>query len=250
MSAEDCRHSAVNSRRAVSQPDDNLSDDSSSDELIRDDPELAEFSDLIANLRSGGPIEPEAPADHVWAQIEASIVGTEPTLGTAPIARLDDARNDRLEAAERQTAWGRRAAMFTAVAAALLLVAVPIGLALRGDDDPPVELAAAELGVLTSAASEPGTAALIDRDDNGLWLKVSADADAAGTDFLELWMLRIGEDGEPAEVISLGKLDGSDGYDVPDDIDLNETWLVDISVEIDDGDDQHGGNSVLQGQLS
>ena len=234
----------------MSQPDDNVSDETFDDELVRDDPELAEFSDLIANLRSGESIEPEAPADHVWAQIESYIVGTEPTLGTAPITRLDDARNDRAEAAERRTARGRRAAVFTAAAAALLLVAVPIGLALRGDDEPPVELAAAELGVLTSAASEPGEAALVDSDDNGLWLNVSADAETSGTDFLELWMLRVDEEGEFAEVISLGKIDGSDGYDVPDDIDLNGTWLVDISVEADDGDDQHGGNSVLQGQLS
>lgn len=229
----------------MSQPDDNLRDD-----LIRDDPELAEFSDLIANLRSAEAVEPESPSPDVWAGIQASLADADSQAAVAPVADLSAARTARSESATRRSSFGSRGAILTAVAAALLLVAVPVGLALRGADGPePVELAAASLDVLTVAASEPGDAVLFEAEEEGLWLEVNADAQTAGSDFLELWLLRVDADGQPVEIVSLGELDGSENYEVPADLDLNATWLVDVSVEEDDGDDTHGGNSVLRGEL-
>lgn len=204
-----------------------------------DDAELTEYADLVNNLRAGQPIEPVQPSAAVWHNISASIDGAEP-VQEAPVIDLDVAR---------QRSRGRTAAVLVAVAAALLLVAVPVGLALRGGDED-VELASAELLVLDDTVGADTTSASLVSKGSDLALELDAGAIATdGTDFAEVWLLRVNDDGS-IEPISLGQVDSSGRYDVDDNLDLNETWLVDVSIEPDDGDHEHSGHSVLQGDLS
>ena len=210
------------------------------DKHAADDAELPEFGDLIKNLRAGATGEPETPPSSVWQKIEAA---------THPVSDLADARvSDLADARRRRDSIAKRGAILTAVAAALLLVAVPIGLAIRGSGND-VLLASAELEVIGQGAVVPGQADLVQVNDD-IALELEAFATTQGSDFLELWLLKFDADGGLLDAVSLGSIVGSGRYDVPDDLDLTGSWKVDISVEVDDGDDEHGGNSVLRGDLA
>ena len=49
---------------------------------------------------------------------------------------------------------------------------------------------------------------------------------------------------------SLGVFDGPGTYEVPADIDPELFPVVDISIELDDGDPTHSGDSVVRGELA
>ncbi|MFO7690381.1 MAG: anti-sigma factor, partial [Cryobacterium sp.] len=69
---------------------------------------------------------------------------------------------------------------------------------------------------------------------------------AADETLREVWLLNADATG----LVSLGLLDGSSGrFAVPSGIDLGRYPLVDVSVEPDDGDPGHSGNSIVRGDL-
>lgn len=203
-----------------------------------DDAELTDYADLLNNLRAGQPIEPVEPSPDAWSKLQAAV--NTPVEAIAPVVDLG---------AARERSRGRTAAVLVAVAAAFLLVAVPVGLALRGGEED-IELASAELLVLDDSVGAAPTSASLVSNGSDLALTLEADDLATeGSDFAEVWLIRVADDGS-IEPVSLGRADSSGRYDVDDDLDLGETWLVDVSIEPDDGDHEHSGHSVLQGDLS
>lgn len=135
---------------------------------------------------------------------------------------------------------GKRFAIITAVAAAILLVAVPLSLSLRGESlDQRAELLA--LGEFTGL----GTAELTDRT---LSVDLEGLEPLDGADY-ELWLLDL-EGDDLQDLVSLGLVNEDGTFTVPEGIDLNEFSVVDVSVEPQDGDETHSGNSVLRGPLS
>ena len=53
------------------------------------------------------------------------------------------------------------------------------------------------------------------------------------------------------ETASLGVLEGSEGtFEVPNDVDVDEFNLVDVSEEPQDGDPTHSGDSIVRGPLT
>ncbi len=210
----------------------------------------ADFGEVIDILRGGLPESPsERPSESVWDAIASEL---ELPGRVAPTARLADpevaaggpsANGAVVRDISSARSWGRRGAIFTAVAAALLLVAVPVGLAIGGDGDPDRR---AELLAMSDFAGS-GEAELDGRD-----LNVRFDGDAAPDgSFYELWLLDL-DGGEVARLESLGQIEvAADGtYQVPDGIDLDEYDVVDVSVEPDDGNPEHSGVSVLRGDLT
>lgn len=223
-----------------------------------------EFDDLIGLLREG-PIDltDEQPSASVWAGIssELGLAGgkslsstTNTTLSAAPslahastFAVEEAPETNVVSLSSRRPSWGRPAAILTLAAAVVLLLAVPVTLSLRTGEG--VELvAAAELELLEG---QTGTAVVADllSVDGDLVMDVDVPTDVGDDEFLELWLLEVTGDGEVIPA-SLGRIDGSGRYDVPDDVDLERFTLVDISVEIDDGDASHSGNSVVRGELT
>jgi hypothetical protein len=74
----------------------------------------------------------------------------------------------------------------------------------------------------------------------------SDDANPAVGESREVWLLTADASG----LVSLGFLDGSTGrFVIPDSIDLDRYPVVDVSVELPDGDPTHSGNSVVRGLL-
>lgn len=216
------------------------------------EPEMAEldseFGPVMGLLRDGPHnIEPVKPSPDLWSKIAHEVsAGQELAAsgaahdGEASVASLDDARQRR---------WGKPAAIITAVAAAILLVAVPVGLSLGSDDPTDVLLASGELDVLDSAADQSAAVELYDTDGN-LWLDLETSRTAAEGEFLELWLIEPDENGDVAALVSLGAIDGPGAYDIPDDVDLDRYSVVDISVEPDDGDPEHSGDSIHRGTVT
>lgn len=209
----------------------------------------SEFGEVMAMLRDGPLDQPlESPGEDVWKSIvtglgddletisvepdgddEVDLDGQAAPSSGAPVISLADRRG-----------WGRPAAMFTAVAAAILLIGVPVGLALRssGPDQ------TAELAALPGFDGFSGRAEVTDRtmevDLDGLQVQEGA--------FYELWLLDL-DGAEVRALHSLGKVDADGSFVVPDDIDLEQFSVVDVSIEPDDGNPDHSGESVLRGGL-
>ena len=72
----------------------------------------------------------------------------------------------------------------------------------------------------------------------------------AGAD-LEVWLIRPDDEGNVADLVSLGVVDPADpgSLDVPAGYDPGAYFVVDISVEPRDGDPTHSGRSILRGPL-
>ncbi|MEM9654716.1 MAG: anti-sigma factor [Actinomycetota bacterium] len=244
-----------------------------------------EFGDVINILNEGRPeIPTERPSEMVWSSIAESLSvssgpspitdgpNTDPSApastdgphgvngsgagsgagsgdgsGDGLMATQPTAQNDqnvspfrRPKDTTRVTA-GRRFAVITAVAAPILLVAVPLSLALRGESlDQRAELVA--IGETPTAA---GTAELTDRT---LAIDLEGLDPLEGADY-ELWLLDL-EGDELQDLVSLGLVNEDGTFTVPDGIDLSQFSVVDVSVEPQDGNEAHSGNSVLRGPLS
>ena len=62
----------------------------------------------------------------------------------------------------------------------------------------------------------------------------------------EVWLIKADASG----LISIGLLDGDTGhFSIPDGVDLAQFPLVDVSVEPDDGNPAHSGDSIVRGEL-
>ena len=222
-------------------------------------------ADVVAALAEGPiAIEPETPSESLWASIAAELdldagspegshggphtISTTPEygitfdpLGTGPAAGP--------AARKAQARWGGRTAFLT-LAAACLLVLIPLGLAVRGGDDSVEVAASADLNVIPGVeTARPGHADLV-IDGDTAQLELDVEAQPAPGEFLELWLLQVDDEGEVAALVSLGPIDGSGTYEIPADVDRTKFTVVDISTEPDDGNHDHSGHSLLRGALT
>ncbi len=177
--------------------------------------------------------ELETPPESVWERIRAEVAAP------ASVPRADPPSTPRT--ASRRPA---RRSLFTLVASvAVLLVLVGIGLLVRPGT--PVVLAAAALDAFPEHPGARGTAE-VEEVDGHRTLTVSLADDAQAGERREVWLITA----DATDLVSLGTLDGDRGdFRVPDDVDLDRFVLVDVSVEPDDGDPGHSGDSIVRGEL-
>jgi hypothetical protein len=229
------------------------------DELERD------FGEVVGMLREGRPeLLTERPGEGVWAAIAAEVGAPHDNRGPAPTdlaahrdpddeagpgqatdpatTAASDAGGDvdRPRSITSAPSWRRRAALLTLAAAAALLVGVPLALSLGGDGGPSRRAQLAALGGFAGT----GQAEL---DDHTLSVELEGAAPQQGA-FYELWLLDL-DGGEVRDLRSLGRVDAGGSFEVPDDVDLDRFDVVDVSLEPDDGNPDHSGDSVLRGDL-
>ncbi len=205
----------------------------------------SDFGEVMAILREGPIDKPtELPSEQVWTAIAKEVGGDvaaaatildeegeadEAVVSPAPVVSLDERRSN-----------GRRFAIITAVAAAILLVAVPLALAIGGDDGPEQRAELLALGGFDGSGQAELSGRTLDIDLEGL--------DAPEGSFYELWLLDL-EGDELQDLRSLGRVDANGSFTVPADVDLSEFSVVDVSVEPEDNNPDHSGDSVLRGGL-
>lgn len=179
-----------------------------------------------------------APPPDLWSGITAEALG--PDVRTAPggvVADLDAHRRNR------RGGW-----LAAAAAVVLLLGAVGVWMAGTAGQDRDELVASADLSLLAGGGS--GTAELRERDDGlHLVVDVAGLSPAQQADFYELWLLTP-EGGDPHSMLKFDERDGLLDAPIPEGMDPAEFPVVDISEEIDDGDESHSGLSILRGSFS
>jgi hypothetical protein len=213
----------------------------------------------VPELADPGP--PVAPPPGLWAGIAAATgVSTAPRPDVVAASALPAGPVPDLPpvpvAPPRADPGGapvvplrpRRSRLVLAAAAALVAgLAIGAGaVALTGDDeDAGVPVADAVLDPLQDSGAS-GRAAVVERADGTLVLRVELAADAPREGYYEAWLLTESVSG----LIPLGVVRaGTEEFELPAEVDIGEYPVVDVSVEQLDGDPTHSGVSVARGQL-
>lgn len=175
-------------------------------------------------------------------------------LSDLPDAAWDPGEVPPLPALPAAPSRERRVAVrpWLAVAAAVVVLAavVAVGLLVRGGDGGGpaggTQIALAPLPGAGAAAG--GTATMVD-GDTGMRLDVHGLAPTPSGQFYELWLL----DG-PRRVMSLGSFrvpsSGAAEVTVPLPVDAADFRYIDVSLEHEDGNPGHSGDSVLRAPTS
>ena len=143
----------------------------------------------------------------------------------------------------------RLRAMRLLSAAAVLLIAMGVGVALLSSGANRTRIAGAELAFDADAFDPAGasTAATVSLVEIGDGYEIEFDSAD-----LELWLISLDADGAPADVVSLGVVDADEPgrHSLPAGLDPEVHFVVDISIEPRDGDELHSGRSILRGALA
>ena len=226
--------------------------------------ELDQLRAVVATARAVEPEDyPSAPPATVWDGIAAEL-----GLGrTTDVDDSDDAAGSHaadeaaasegagvvpLPAPRRDGRERRLSPWLLAAAAAVVGLVVGVGatlVATSGDDDELPVVASTELVVL--ADDTPGGDAEIRGSGSNRVLELDVPGlDPAADGFYEVWLL----DEDAKRLVSVGLLDPSRGtratFPLPEDLDVAEFPVVDVSVEPADGDPAHSGDSVVRGTLT
>ena len=238
--------------------------------VLPDDPDdradLAAYRRVVAAGRTLGPddVATEDPPADLWDRIAGSIHDDPPAeqepvvlAPSSPTGRTPDADVDvgvehapaaggqvvRLDS--RRRAWK----VVAAVAAAAVLVAGIGVVAVNRSSGSGTELVAStDLSLLEGGGS--GSAELLKRSDGmHLVVDVSDLTPAEQADFYELWLLT--PDGKDPQSITKFTQDGGViDVPVPAGVSTSKFPVVDISEEVDDGNEGHSGKSILRGSLA
>jgi len=155
---------------------------------------------------------------------------------------------DRQGSARPRRRSPRRTRIVWILAASLTLVvgvsAAVWGLVLRPTV---VTVAVATLDALPDHPGVTGTADVEADRDGARTLVVTLDGVPTSGSFREVWLIR----SDTTALISLGILTSGRGtFAIPDDVDLRQYDLVDISAEPLDGNPAHSGDSIVRGTLT
>ena len=199
------------------------------------DGELRALRATVATARRSDMLELAAPPPVVWQRIADE-------LGIAAAPSV--ARPDEVVVPLRRSPW-RRPLTAAVAAMAVAAAATAVLVALRPAAPAPAEGTTVPL-VALSETSASGEVVLPDGDgQRSLVVDTSGLPPADG--FYEVWLLDLEQD----RMVALGVLDdsGRGTLTVPDGVRMGDYPEVDVSLEPDDGDPAHSGDSVLRGAL-
>jgi hypothetical protein len=228
---------------------------------LLDDQQLAELAALRRVVAVGRSLRESDrrrsdPPDELWSRIDAEVFGAASPSGTATssaatssAATSSAASSTGAQVVDLASARRARRAPLLAAAAVAVLVLGALGIwAANGEDSRDELVASTDLSLLAGGGS--GRAELRQRDDGvHLVVDVAELSPAEQADFYELWLLTP-EGGDPQSMAKFDQPDGRLDVRLPDGTDTAAFPVVDISEEIDDGDDTHSGLSILRGSFS
>jgi hypothetical protein len=192
--------------------------------------EVAAFAATVATARSAGPDRLPPPPPSVWARVQDELGLAD--AAPAPVAPARTWRRPALSAAALATA-------------AAVVVGLAVSGVLPGTGERPVDGPSAPLLALgpVPASGEVVLAA----GSGGRSLRVDTEGLPQPDGLYEVWLVDL----EAGRLVALGTLDddGRAELAVPAGVDLSDYPEVDVSLEPDDGDPQHSGDSVLRGDL-
>ena len=198
------------------------------------DGEVRALRATVATARHSDMLELAAPPPVVWERIAGEL-----GIGDAgTVARPDDVVVPLRRPPWRGPLTAAAAWLAVAAVAAAVLVAVRPGLT-------PPEGTTVPLVALTATSANGEVVLPADPDERSLVVDTSGLPTADG--FYEVWLLDLERD----RMVALGVLDdsGRGRLTVPEGVQMGDYPEVDVSLEPDDGDPAHSGDSVLRGEL-
>lgn len=232
-----------------------------SDDMTQHDDghDLIDIEQMLRSLSVDDLTSPAPPPAGVWDAIRTELVASGDLAAPVTLPTAAPAPSAVTSLAEHRARHGvaGRPFLLAAAAVVLMVVGAVVVVATRGSD--PQVLASATL-TWDPAAFDPlgadATArAQLVRADDGYEIVITDAQLPAGVEEnadLELWLISLDGDGNPADVQPVSLVDPADPgtYQVPAELDPDTYTVVDISIEPRDGDDAHSGRSILRGQLS
>lgn len=201
--------------------------------------EVARLSEVVA-LAEEAPedVVDDASLDHLWAGIAAQAFGDTDTSGAAPMDA--DEHSAEVIPLRRAAPWVALSAVAAGIAIIAALVAVgPFA------DDAPTPVAVADLAPFADAPVDAVEGQFVTTDGTAtLQLDLSA-LPPRDDAFYEVWLL----DADTGRMVSLGPARPDDTYALPQGVEVGDYPSVDVSVEPQDGDPTHSGDSVLRGPV-
>ncbi|MFF2369182.1 anti-sigma factor [Agromyces sp. NPDC058110] len=239
-------------------------DNATAEHLASCDPCRSEYESYLTAAAAGRSsvtteLDLESPPSSVWAGIHAEL-GLDESLRPDPVNALEAAPSRPEHAqplrpatagvvAERSRTGVRRWWPAIAAAAAVigLVAGIAIGANVMGSTTPGSERVVAEARLEPFPGWNADGRAFLEQDDDGRYsMLVELDGAVDVDGLTEVWLLRE----EPIGLVSLGLLDGTSArFALPDDLDVSEFSVVDLSAEQPDGDPAHSGDSIVRGQL-
>ncbi len=205
--------------------------------------------DAVAVPELAAPGSSVAPPPRVWDAIAAATAVSatpRPDILPAPVVPTGEVAAPR-EAEVVPVRSRRRPALLVAaavVAGAVVGAGAVAVVQARDDEGEPVTAVALDPLAGNEAS---GRAEVVQLDDGSRVVEVDLDAPPLdGDEYYEIWLI----DQDVVGMVPLGIVrPGSQTFELPADLDLEQFPLVDVSVEPLDGDPTHSGVSVARGEL-
>ncbi len=212
------------------------------------DLQLLEMLDDIKQRIGDEPPVLDAPPAEVWAGIQNHIDAEEPIPSPADEMSVLTHTDSVVTSLDHHRRRRRPAGILLTAVAASVVTAIAFASVLRDDSRIVGEV---ELATLTDqGAPSLGTATIVE-EDGATRLDINFDTDLVGAEeTYELWII----DSDVDQMYSLGEI-GSTGdgdqrsYEIPEGVDIRDFPIVDISLEPDDGNPAHSGDSHFRGVL-
>lgn len=219
---------------------------------LRDDPASAElmappaglWSAISAELGFEASAEVDTPPPtHVTPPPTPTPA---PTHVAAPVPVAPVIPLARPNGTAAQRARRGRGGVLVAAAAALVAVLGATAVVVANRDPGPDVVAEVALEALESGGS--GEAKLVRLGDGRVRLDIEQQlAEVPQNSYVEVWLIDPSSDLQ--RMVSLGSVDRSGTFAIPNGIDPATYSIVDVSIEPADGDPTHSGRSVLRGTL-
>jgi len=214
--------------------------------------ELEAYERTVDRIRDGA-VEPVPLPDGLWERIAAEVDvdedRTPATVVPLPVAggaTPPRARDRRVRRSLARRFSGR--ALLAACLATAIVVGGGVGLGAWIAQRPPAEqvLATIDLAPLADGLDD-ASASVVERDGHRVLVIDAADLPSPSGGTLDVWLI----DANVVGMVNVGILDESHAeYVLPDDLDLDEFPIVDVSIEPLDGDPTHSGDSIWRGSLA
>ena len=208
---------------------------------VRDDSDVSDGPDVSDGLDvSDGPMQDE-PQDNI-RQLAGEWSPRDSAASAVSSAAVPDSGRRRSSRARR--------GLSLALAAAIALV-IGFGLGFLVDRFVQPAQTVVERAQLQALPAWPGARgeAWVERDGSGdRFLEVRVDSSRPDPGYRQVWLI----DRNVKAMASMGFLNNGVGrFNIPDDLDLNQFPIVDVSAEpANDAEPAHSGDSIVRGQLA
>jgi anti-sigma-K factor RskA len=213
-----------------------------SESLHRDDAEL------LAMLREVelADFQLETPPPSLWLSIEAASRAplaspvAESVVGGSVVVKADAV------AARRDNRSRARLVGVAAAVAALVGAGTLLATQRAGDNLVLASAPLSSIGLPGAPEGLVGKAEVVSRDGHRFVRLKEKGVSPKSGEFLELWLI----DADVKGMVSLGVVNGSGEYQLPDGLQVSDYPIVDLSTEPYDGKPTHSGASLLRGKLA